>query len=476
MSLALQTVLVLVVAAAALFLVLARFLEVGQERLLEDAAAMIEVHDDKDEALEVDDGFPPTVSVRLVQDGRVLARRGAFPDLPTDLPLGTSTREEHHVLVLTVREDGERYDVQLATDTRGVRAPLRAYLAALAIIVPAAAGVVFLASGAVAGRSLAPLRKLERAAATVAGSRDLGQPLPGTDEPGELGDLARTLQATFTRLARALEHEQAFTRAAAHDLRSPLTALVTRLQGTLARPRDEATYRAALVELERDALRLARLTEHLLLLGRDERALQRVPVDLVALAQDAVERLRTRYPSARAVVEAASASIRVSGDPLLLAHLLDNLLENAATHGAGATITASVTEASDGGAVLLVRDEGPGVPEALLPHLTETFFRGDTARAAHDQASDATSPPRDAAARSATLPPASGSGLGLAIVERIAALHGATCSVRSAPGEGFEVRVRFGAESGRNGAEAVSAGGGDADPGDRGSARSARAT
>ncbi|MFO7546722.1 MAG: ATP-binding protein [Trueperaceae bacterium] len=428
MSLALQTVLVLLVAAAALFLVLARFLEVGQERRLEDAAAMVEVHDDEDDPLEIDEGFPANVSVRLVKDGEVVARFGAFPDVPVMLPTGSSTRSEHRILVLSVREDGERYDLQLATDTSGVRAPLRAYLAALAIIVPASALVVFLASGAVAGRSLAPLRSLEQAASTVAGSRDLRQELPATSEPGELGDLARTLQSTFTRLAQALEHEQAFTRAAAHDLRSPLTALITRIQGTLARPRDEAAYRSTLVELERDVQRLARLTEHLLLLGRDERALRRVPVDLVALAHDAVDRLMRRYPDANVTLEATHASVHVAGDPLLLAHLLENLLENAALHGGGTAITAEVSTEADGAAALRVHDEGPGVPEALLPRLTETFFRGDIARAVPERAGGA---------------PDVGSGLGLAIVQRVADLHGASCTLRSAPGAGFEVTVGF---------------------------------
>lgn len=428
MSLALQTVLVLLVAAAALFLVLARFLEVGQERRLEDAAEMVEIHDDEDEPLELDEGFPAAVSVRLVKDGEVVARFGAFPDVPVALPQGSSTRADHQVLVVPVREDGQRYDLQLATDTSGVRAPLRAYLAALAIIVPASALVVFLASGAVAGRSLAPLRKLEQAASTVAGSRDLRQALPATSEPGELGDLARTLQSTFTRLAQALDHEQAFTRAAAHDLRSPLTALITRIQGTLARPRDAEAYRSTLVELERDVQRLARLTEHLLLLGRDERVRQRVAVDLVASAHDAIDRLMRRYPDADVSLAATHAGVDVAGDPVLLAHLFDNLLENAALHGGGTAITAEVTRDADGGASLRVCDEGPGAPEALLPRLTETFFRGDDARTAREQPGGA---------------PDVGSGLGLAIVQRVADLHGARCTLRSAPGAGFEVTVRF---------------------------------
>lgn len=445
-SLALQTVLVLLLAAAALFLVLARFLEVGQERRLEAAAEMIEVKGEDRPTLAVDDGFPAAVSARLVRGGEVVAQVGAFPDLPAALPLGIGTRAGHQLLVREVREDGQRYDLQLAADASGVRTPLRAYLAALAIIVPVSALVVFLTSGAVAGRSLAPLRRLDQAASSVAGSRDLRQPLPATDEPGELGDLARTLESTFTRLARALEHEQAFTRAAAHDLRSPLTALTTRIQGALARPREAAAYRATLVELEHDVLRLTRLTEHLLLLGRDERAVQRVPVDLGALARDAVVRLRQRYPEAAVAVEVGGPPVSVAGDPLSLAHLLDNLLENAALHGGGAAVTVTVQADADGSPALRVCDEGPGVPEQQRARLGEAFFRGDPARAEAGSSGplDATGAGVASEAPRAA-PVSSGSGLGLAIVQRIAALHGATCTLRSAPGEGFEVIVRFAA-------------------------------
>ena len=74
-----------------------------------------------------------------------------------------------------------------------------------------------------------------------------------------------------------MEREREFTRAAAHDLRTPLTALQARIQGALTRPRDAAHYRDTLSELGRDVSRLSRLTEHLLLLARDETAFHPSP-------------------------------------------------------------------------------------------------------------------------------------------------------------------------------------------------------
>ncbi|MEJ2287610.1 MAG: sensor histidine kinase [Deinococcales bacterium] len=104
------------------------------------------------------------------------------------------------------------------------------------------------------------------------------------------------------------------------------------------------------------------------------------------------------------------------GDGLLLAHVADNLLENAVRHGGGAPVRV-VVETIEDGVALRVADDGPGVPAEALPHLGESFFRGDRARTGE------------------------GSGLGLAIVAHVVELHGGRWNVESAPGKGFLVSV-----------------------------------
>lgn len=241
--------------------------------------------------------------------------------------------------------------------------------------------------------------------------------MPGASGRDELSRLASTLQEAFRRLNATMQRESEFTRAAAHDLRTPLTALQARIQGALARPRSDLQYRDTLTELGRDVGRLSRLTEHLLLLARDESAFHPSATDLRQVAGEAVDRARARDTGSSIDFQAAPVP-PVRGDVLLLSHVVENLLENALKHGRGAPVTVSVESQGDN-VVLDVADEGPGVTEATRARLGESFFRGDTARTGE------------------------GSGLGLAIVAHVVALHGGTWHVDSAPGEGFLVRVRL---------------------------------
>ncbi len=421
LAVALQTALLLLVVAAVLYLALQRFLVAGEERRLDSAVAMVDLRNDLERPdhdlapLALGSEFPSGVEVRVVSGDRVLQQSAGFPDVPLDLPLGYTRIDGHQVLTREVLSEGHLALLQLATDLRGVSQPLRAYLRALLVTLPVMMLLAAVASAVTAGRLLRPLNSLERAASSIGASGDLLQPLPGTDARDELGRLADTLQRAFRRLNAMMERESAFTRAAAHDLRTPLTALQARIQGALARERDAAHYRDTLTELGHDVGRLSRLTEHLLLLARDEAAFHPAPSDLVRIAGDAVDRARLRAPTVPLDFTAHTAPL-VQGDALLLTHVVDNLLENAVRHGRGAPVRV-VVEAHSEGVALRVEDDGPGVDGEALGHLGERFYRADAARSGE------------------------GSGLGLAIVEHVVGLHGGRWQVDSAPGEGFRVVV-----------------------------------
>jgi two-component system sensor histidine kinase TctE len=113
----------------------------------------------------------------------------------------------------------------------------------------------------------------------------------------------------------------------------------------------------------------------------------------------------------------------VAGDTASLQELLDNLIDNGLHYaGRGSSVTVVLAAAEDGGVRLSVEDDGPGVPDALLPRLGERFFRA---------------PGSDG----------NGSGLGLAIVERIAARHGARVSYHRSAQHGLRVDVHFPAQT-----------------------------
>ncbi len=419
LGVALQTAVVVLVVAAVQFLALRSFLALAEherlETLLPKLESALSANSPTITAPEIT-GLPRNVDVRVLRDGRVLAQTPNYPPIPPDLPPGYEPRAGHNVLVATIELNGGPATAQLASDVLGVVNPLRAYLRALAVTVPTAAALVALLSFALAGRLLLPLARLQEAAAKVGGEGDLRAPLPGVGRRDELGRLANTLQAAFARLAAVREREEAFTRAAAHDLRSPLAALKMRLQGALAGPRDGAELREDIAEALTDVERMRRLTDHLLLLARGAREVQLAPLDLARLAGEAVDRARERAPDARLDFE-TRGNAAVLGDEALLTQLLENLIGNALRHGGG---DMRVQVVGDGkGVHLTVSDSGPGVPESALPRLGEPFYRTDAARGSD------------------------GNGLGLAIVRRVVDAHDAELSFKNGRPGGLCVTVTF---------------------------------
>lgn len=366
-------------------------------------------------------------------DLRLVASRGAelvsvgtasFPaGVPLTLRAGPggylSADGAHLILVRPLRGDAA---LQVAVDARSLAEARQAFVRALVWLLPLALLFSLLVGWVVAGRLLRPVRALENAARSVGESGDLRVPLPGAGDGDELARLALTLQQSFARLADARDREQGFLRAAAHDLRSPLAALTARVEGTLARDRDAGRYRADLREIGTDITRLSTLANHLLLLARDPGAVQRAPVPLLDLAADAVDRARELDPLAD-VDLVAGGPVTVAGDRVLLGQAIWNLTTNAVRHAPQATVTVTV-QGGPGGATVTVQDDGPGVDAATLARLGEAFYRPDASRAA------------DASG-------VGGHGLGLALARHVAALHGGTLELRSAPGQGFTAALHL---------------------------------
>ena len=287
------------------------------------------------------------------------------------------------------------------------------------------------------------LRPLDRVAATA--GRISRQPL----HRGEVGELVRVPEADTdprteagqvgASLNRLIEHVsdalaarhasetrvRQFVADASHELRTPLASIagyaeLTR-RGREAVPPDTAY---ALSRVESEAARMTRLVEDLLLLARLDagRPLEREPLDLAPLVMDAVRDAHAANPGHRWQVDLPDDPVTVDGDAHRLHQVLVNLLANAGKHTPpGTVVTASVAPTPAGDACeLRITDNGPGIPETLLPTVFERFARGD-------------------GSRSRT---AGSTGLGLAIVAAVTASHGGRVSVQSEPGRTvFAVRL-----------------------------------
>jgi two-component system OmpR family sensor kinase/two-component system sensor histidine kinase QseC len=301
-----------------------------------------------------------------------------------------------------------------------VRKSLAAATARRSVVpVLVAAPIVALAMWWLVSLSLAPLGSL--VASVKAREAESLDKLDAAGLPSEITPLVDALNGLLARLGAALHAQRAFVADAAHELRSPLTAL--RLQLDLVRlAPDEAARDEALHDLAAGMDRVHHLLEQLLALARAEPGGAETAfgaVDLAEVARQAAADTVALASSLGTALELdAPQPVAVRGDRAALRILARNLVDNAVRYaGAGGRVHASVLADGDQ-AVLRIDDSGPGIPPAERGRVFDRFYRRDSG--------DAT-----------------GSGLGLAIVRAIADRHGAQVELSDAPLGGLRVEVRL---------------------------------
>lgn len=252
-------------------------------------------------------------------------------------------------------------------------------------------------------------------------------PMDVEDVPREVLPLVRAINNLLGKLAESLSLQRRFVADAAHELRSPVTALQLQLQ-LLKRSHDLATRREAIAELESGVDRARRLVEQLLQVARSEPDGSQdatVPIDLGELVRSVVATGSLKAESLGIDLGAQTgAAVMVQGDVEQLKALLINLVENALRYTPRGGVVDIEACWQDGHPTLRVVDSGPGIPPDERERVFDRFYRGQMA-GAHEREPG-------------------GSGLGLAIVRAVAERHGASVSLRTpASGRGLEVEVIF---------------------------------
>ncbi|MEO8122840.1 MAG: ATP-binding protein [Burkholderiales bacterium] len=250
-------------------------------------------------------------------------------------------------------------------------------------------------------------------------------PLPLTDLPDEVTPLVQALNALLQRLDASFGIQRAFVADAAHELRSPLTAL--RLQiGQLRRSSDAAAREAALDALAAAVERAVRLVEQLLTLARSEPGARQTAVEAIDLGELVRQAVADTVPYAVSRSTEfeldAQVGVMLQGDPVALTALARNVADNAVRYAPpGSRVQVQV--AIEGGApTLRVDDAGRGIPVAERERVFDRFYRREA-----DGDGEA----------------AQGTGLGLAIVKSVALRHGATVVLGDSPLGGLRVEMRF---------------------------------
>ena len=290
------------------------------------------------------------------------------------------------------------------------------------LFVAIAALLVGLLGWVVVRRGLAPLQAMRRDAASVTANR-LDTRLSLDAVPVELAELAETLNQMLARLEDSFQRLKDFSSDLAHELRTPISNLMTETQVALTRARSPEEYREVLASNAEEYERLARMVGDMLFLAQADNGLvvpSREPVDLAL-------QVRELFDFFDALAEEKNLQLtltgggQVSGDKLMLRRALANLISNAIRHTpAGGSIRVGI-EACSEGTRLTVENSGEPIPAEQVSRIFDRFYRGDVSRHGGGE----------------------GAGLGLAITRSIVRAHGGEISVRPGMEEGvcFELRM-----------------------------------
>jgi two-component system, OmpR family, sensor kinase len=388
-------------------------------------------------------------------EGKVVARvvlgynsKAPRPALPHDLGGGTAGGRSAAFTVGSRGGGSTEFRALAAYGPDGssivVAIPLSdvaATLDRLALIELIVSGAVLLALAIAAwwmvGLGLRPLRRMGDVAGQIAAG-DLSRRVEPANPRTEVGRLGIALNAmlgqiedAFARLAASEERMRRFLADASHELRTPLAAI--RGYSELHRlgvDREPERVDRAMDRIEAEATRMGALVDDLLTLARvDEsdaaRSTVRERVELRGLLGELRDDVGATAPD-RQISLLAPDAIEVSGDPEQLRRVFLNLLRNAVVHTPpGTAIDVSLAGEGDG-AVIRVRDHGPGLPPGGPEAVFERFWRGSSSRGRDD----------------------GGAGLGLAIVAALVEAHGGTVAAANVPGEdgrpaGAEFTVRL---------------------------------
>ncbi|MEA2245345.1 MAG: two-component system, OmpR family, sensor kinase [Solirubrobacteraceae bacterium] len=388
-----------------------------------------------------------TYAEQLDAAGRVIAgptvlalpsgeTKPAAPELPAHLSAGyrgtvgsTGTSELRYRVYAAPTPQAASGLTVVAVPYTEIEATLERLLVVEALVI---GGVLVALAAAASWLVRLGLRPLDRIGATAdaIAAGDLSHRVERAEPRTEVGRLGLALNAMLGRLEQAFAERRAseerlrrFLADASHELRTPLASI--RGYAELFRigaARDGPDVEKAMTRIEDESARMGVLVEDLLALARlDEvRDSHREPVDLAALAGDAVDDARAVAPDREIELHGAgNGAVVVDGDPGQLRQVLANLVRNALVHTPAGTPVEVTVRARDGQALLEVRDHGRGLPTSDPSELFDRFWRADPGRG------------RGRA----------GAGLGLAIVAGVVSAHGGRAEAADAEGGGARFTV-----------------------------------
>jgi heavy metal sensor kinase len=328
------------------------------------------------------------------------------------------------------RIGGRDLRVRVALSAERQQHESKELLLGLLLALPVAIAIAAVGGHWLAGRALRPLDRMARHAERLTAD-NLGERLPVENPDDELGQLARVFNLSLARIEQSFAQLRRFTADASHELRTPLTAIRTVGEVALQEQQDSGRYREAIGSMLEEVDRLSRLVGSLLVLSRADAgpALRRQQVRLLDLTTESAGLLEILADEKGQRIEVhGDAGVTAEVDGFILRQALINLIDNAIKYSPRDSVIRIDVQRDDGSAAVIgVRDQGPGIPEADRSRVFERFYRIDEARSRED----------------------GGAGLGLAIALWAVQAHGGRIDVHSQEGAGSTFRIVLPATSGR---------------------------
>ena len=313
--------------------------------------------------------------------------------------------------------------IQIALDTSKQRRLLAKYRQRLAMVLPLGLLCSGLISWMITRQGLSPLRQMADTVQRITINQlheriDLGR------WPEELLVLAHTFNQMLARLEDSFVRLSQFSADLAHELRTPISNLMGETEVALARRREPEEYRQVLESSLEEYGRLARMIDSLLFLARAEGAQLPLQWDQFE-GRTELDRIRDFFEvmaEEQGITLTCQGEAMLTADRILLRRAVSNLVANALRYTPkGGNILLAIAQADQKWTDISISDTGCGIDPEHLPKLCDRFYRVDNARSYRDE----------------------GTGLGLAIVKSIVELHKGSMDIRSQPGYGTTVTLRF---------------------------------
>lgn len=381
------------------------------ERLI-DETLKAEIQDYLDRRTRNPASPPPATATLL---GYVLPARQGEPIPPE--PIAAWLPGLHEVQLggvyyrVAIADRGESRYFLLYNESllREKQANLKLYLAVFVVLMALLSGGLALW---LAERVIEPVKELARRVRAVSPESHPGR-LSEDFSDDEVGELARTFEATLNRLADFIDRERAFTADVSHELRTPIAVIRGAAEVLLADESWPEKDRQRLARIERGAADMADLSTALLAMARERDDARRDPVDLAVLVEESVEKHRHLLASRPVALELEIvARPRVAADANLVAIVVANLLRNSFTYTERGVVRIRLDEVT-----LVVVDTGLGIPREALDKVFQRLYKGT-----HSE----------------------GAGIGLALVRKICNRYGWTVKLESEEGQGTRAELCFG--------------------------------